>query len=45
MLEYDFKKRITIEQIKEHAWYKGETPTNDNIVKEMKRRLAVIEDN
>ena len=44
MLEYDFKKRITIEQIKEHAWSKGKTPTNEIVFKKMKKRHAVIEE-
>ena len=43
MFEYKIKSRITIEQIKQHPWYKGETPNYESIFFEMNRRLAVTE--
>ena len=44
MFEYNFNRRITIEQIKEHPWYKGETLTYEAVFLEMKRRHEVNEE-
>lgn len=43
MLNGDPEKRLTIEQIKENAWYaKDDVPTKEEIKEEFTRRTAVV---
>ncbi len=51
MVKYDYKKRFTIEEIKDHAWMKGPIATEEEVLKELasrkveiKRKLGDIDD-
>lgn len=43
MLEFDSLKRPTIEQIRQHAWFKGDILTMDQLKKEFNKRKDVVE--
>lgn len=43
MLSYDPAKRMTMEQIKEHPWYKGETLSADALKKEFTQRKEFVD--
>ena len=43
MLAYDPTKRLTVEQIKAHPWYKGEILTMDQIRKEFNKRREIVD--
>ncbi len=42
MLKYDFQRRLTIDEIKEHPWYNGPVATADEIKKELDARKRDI---
>lgn len=42
MLKYDYKKRFTCEEIKEHAWMKGDVATEEEVRKELAQRKVEI---
>jgi serine/threonine protein kinase len=42
MIKYDYKKRFTIDEIKNHAWMKGEIATEDEVRKELAARKVEI---
>jgi serine/threonine protein kinase len=42
MIAFDPKKRLSIAEIKEHAWYKGSTLSMDNIRKEFDARRSKV---
>jgi serine/threonine protein kinase len=42
MIKYDYKKRFTIDEIKNHAWMKGEIATEDEVRKELAARKKEI---
>lgn len=51
MIKYDFQRRFTIDEIKEHPWYNGPVATQEEVRKELEsrkreinKRLSVDED-
>ncbi len=42
--DYNFNKRPTIAQIKEHPWYNGTVPSYEEVFLEMKRRKDITDD-
>mmetsp|Transcript_34682 Transcript_34682/g.34315 ORF Transcript_34682/g.34315 Transcript_34682/m.34315 type:complete len:248 (-) Transcript_34682:124-867(-) len=42
MLKYDFQRRLTIDEIKEHPWYNGPVATAEEIKKELESRKREI---
>jgi len=42
MIKYDYKKRFTIEEIKDHPWMKGEIATEEEVLKELASRKVEI---
>ena len=42
MIKYDYKKRFTIEEIKEHPWMKGEIATEAEVKEELANRKIEI---
>jgi serine/threonine protein kinase len=43
MLKYNYKKRMPIEQVKEHEWFKGPTATPEEVAKELAERRQKID--
>ena len=43
MLAFDPTKRLTVEQIREHPWFKGEILTMDAIRKEFNKRKEIVD--
>ena len=44
MLAFNPEDRLTIDQIKEHPWYKGSVPTQAEITQDFKKRKQEIYD-
>lgn len=42
MLKYDFQRRFTIDEIKDHPWFKGEVATAEEVRAELESRKAEI---
>jgi len=42
MLKYDYKKRLTIEEIKAHPWMQGEVATIQEVQEEIYERKKKI---
>lgn len=42
MIKYDYKKRFTIEEIKNHSWMQGEVATEEEVRKELAARKIEI---
>lgn len=42
MIKYDYKKRFTIEEIKDHPWMKGDIASEDEVRKELAKRKREI---
>ena len=42
MLKYDFQRRLTIDEIKEHPWFNGPTATAEEVKKELDARKREI---
>ena len=42
MLKYDFQRRFTIDEIKEHPWFKGPVATEEEVKKELEYRKREI---
>lgn len=42
MIKYDYKKRFTIDEIKDHPWMKGEIATEEEVRKELASRKVEI---
>ncbi len=42
MIKYDYKKRLTIDEIKEHPWLKGEVATVQEVAQELSERRKII---
>lgn len=42
MVKYDYKKRFTIDEIKEHPWMQGEVATEEEVLKELASRKVEI---
>lgn len=42
MLKYDFQKRLTIDEIKDHPWFNGPTATAEEVKKELNARKRDI---
>jgi serine/threonine protein kinase len=38
MLKYDFQRRLTIDEIKEHPWFNGPVATQEEVQKELESR-------
>ena len=43
MLAHDQKERLSIEQIKNHPWYTGKTPSKEDVFAELKERKKVVD--
>lgn len=43
MLKYDFQRRLTIDEIKDHAWFKGPVATEAEVKKELEKRKKIID--
>lgn len=43
MLKYDFQKRLTVEEIREHPWMKGPIATEDEVREELEERKLAID--
>jgi serine/threonine protein kinase len=41
MMDYDPTKRLTIDEIKQHAWYKGALPSYEEVFEEFQRRKEI----
>lgn len=44
LLDYNYNKRLTIKEIKEHPWYTADVPSYEEVFLEMKRRKDVTDD-
>lgn len=44
MLAYEPKSRLTIEQIKQHAWYTGEVADKAQVMNEFQVRKSINDD-
>lgn len=42
MIKYDFQRRFTIDEIKDHPWYKGPVATEDEVREELEKRQQII---
>lgn len=42
MLKYDFQRRFTLDEIKDHPWYKGEVATAEEVKEELEARRNEI---
>ena len=42
MIKYDFQRRFTIDEIKDHPWYKGPVATEEEVRKELENRRQII---
>lgn len=42
MIKYDFQRRFTIDEIKEHPWYNGPVATPEEVRKELESRKREI---
>ena len=42
MIKYDYKKRLSLEEVKNHPWLKGEVATHDEVVEELASRSKTI---
>lgn len=42
MIKYDFQRRFTIDEIKEHPWYNGPVATEEEVKEELNMRRQII---
>jgi BR serine/threonine kinase len=44
MTKFKAKDRFTIEQVLEHPWFTGETPSDEEIYQEFSQRLSAVKE-